>query len=329
MKSKRLVIIFSAILLALGVLSVFLFGQMGSTTTTLQPPTDAQITRVEANPEKGFYWPYYLYVPESAEAKGWKEEPMYLLVFPNNTGEPSDDFAVHDQAAREKIDQVWDIPAHLGTPMLIPVFPRPWDLYVHALDRSTLQTDVPELQRVDSQLLAMMDDATARLRSRWWKVNDRALIMGFSASGMFANRFTIIHPDRILAAAIGSPGGWPIAPLAEWQGNALNYPLGVNNLQELTGQLFDLETYRAVTQLFFMGDQDGDDAVNAENLQYLSDMFGATPVERWPYAEEIYRAAGANVEFRLVPGIGHTIDSETWRYQIEFLAAAIAADENR
>ncbi len=327
MKSRRLVFIFSAILLVMGVLIVFLFGRMSSPATRLTPPTAAQITRIEANPEKGFYWPYYLYVPESAEAKAWKEEPIYLLVFPNNTGAPSDDLAVHDQAAREKVDQFWDFPARLGTPMLIPVFPRPGDLYVHALDRSTLQSDTPELERVDLQLLAMMDDATARLSQRWWRVNERVLIMGFSASGMFANRFTIMHPDRVLAAAIGSPGGWPSAPLAEWQGNTLNYPLGVNDLQELTGQPFDLETYRGVPHLFFLGDQDDNDAVDAENRAYLSGMFGATPVERWSHAIEIYRAAGADAEFRLTPGVGHVIDAETWRYQIQFLADALAADE--
>lgn len=319
---------FSVILLALGVITIFLLGKMRSP-ATFRPPTEAQITRVEADPDKGFYWPYYLYVPESAESRAWEEEPIYLLVFPNNTGEPSADFAVHDRAAREKIKQFWDFPAHLGTPMLVPVFPRPSDLYVHALDRRTLLAETPELQRVDLQLLAMIDDASTRLRSRWWKVNDRVLIMGFSASGMFANRFTILHPDRVLAAAIGSPGGWPIAPLAEWQGHTLDYPLGVNDLQALAGRPFDLEAYRGVPHLFFLGDQDDNDAVDVENLDTLSGMFGTTPVERWPHAAEFYRAAGADAEFRLTPGVGHTIDSETWRYQIQFLADAMAADEKR
>jgi pimeloyl-ACP methyl ester carboxylesterase len=298
----------------------------------LYPPTEAQIYRIEADPAEGFSWPYYLYVPDQAEARADRKEAVYLLILPNNTGEPSDDLAVHRQAAREAIDQYWDIPARLGTPLLIPVFPRPWevererDLYVHALDRATLQTTEAELGRVDVQLTAMMDDAADRLRQQGWEVNDRALIMGFSASGMFANRFTILHPDRILAAAIGSPGGWPVAPVASWDGNTLNYPLGVNDLMTLTGQPFDLASYQDVRQLFYLGIEDDNDAVDAENRPYLSQLFGSTPVERWPYAEEIYHTTGADVEFRMDDGVGHTISSELWRYQITFFKEAMAAD---
>ena len=291
-----------------------------------------RVLRFDADPENGFYWPYYLYVPDTANERIKEGEPVYLLVFPNNTGEPSDDLSIHDNAAREKIDQVQDIPDKLGTPLLIPVFPRPWevyletDLYVHALDRRILESQAPGLERVDLQLLSMMDDATARLSAQGIPVKEKALIMGFSASGMFANRFTLLHPERVLASSIGSPGGWPMAPVEEWQGTVLEYPLGTHGIEQLTGRPFDFQAFRSVRQFFFIGDQDDDDAVDQESFPFMAEMFGSTPLERWPYAEQLYRSAGADARFITVSGMGHGIDTQTWRAQIDFFRDAIAAD---
>jgi hypothetical protein len=75
--------------------------------------------------------------------------------------------------------------------ILVPAFPRPAgqsDIYTQALDRDSLQTDIPELSRLDLQLEGMIDDATARLSERGWKVDRKILMWGFSASGMFVNR---------------------------------------------------------------------------------------------------------------------------------------------
>jgi hypothetical protein len=36
-------------------------------------------------------------------------------------------------------------------------------------------------------------------------------------------RDSSIHPERIMAPAIGAPGGWPIAPVAEWLGHDMTH----------------------------------------------------------------------------------------------------------
>ncbi|HML49272.1 MAG TPA: hypothetical protein PKE04_21240, partial [Clostridia bacterium] len=51
-----------------------------------------------------------------------------------------------------------------------------------------------------------------------------------------ANRFALLHPDRVRAAAIGSPGGWPVAPVAQAEGNDLPYPIGIADVAQLTGE---------------------------------------------------------------------------------------------
>jgi pimeloyl-ACP methyl ester carboxylesterase len=161
------------------------------------------------------------------------------------------------------------------------------------------------------QLIAMIDTARAELAKDNIQTDEKIFIQGFSASGMFANRFTILHPDRVKAATIGSPGGWPIAPIADFNGELLNYPAGVADLESLTGVPFDSAAYNSIPQLIYMGSTDDNDSLDEtdgwdeSDSQQVHQLFGADPLSRWDDAEAIYLAEGANVQFLLVDGAGH------------------------
>lgn len=109
------------------------------------PPANSGNSLIEAPaaPEKGFHFPYVIFIPKSAEGKA----PSYLLVEPNNTGHTSDDFEVHRAAAiaLARDSSVGNFVAKkLGIPLLVPVFPRPSNpdtLYTHSLDRDTILPD--------------------------------------------------------------------------------------------------------------------------------------------------------------------------------------------
>jgi len=144
---------------------------------------------------------------------------------------------------------------------------------------------------------------------------------------MFANRFCVLHPDRIKAAAIGSPGGWPIAPVASWEGQTLRYHVGVSDVTDLVGAPFDLATFKTVPLFLFLGDQDTNDSVpytdgyEPQDHALVDSLFGETPVARWPKAEQIYDSVGCNCTFRLYPGVGHTVSPDMRRDIIQFFAA--------
>ena len=137
------------------------------------------------------------------------------------------------------------------------------------------------------------------------------LLQGFSASAMFANRFTALHPERVRAATIGSPGGWPIAPVATQGVDALPYPAGIADLAALTGQPFDSAAFARVPQYLYMGDADDNDSLDFGDgwdkpmSAEVDRLFGDTPLARWKHAEALYARAGANARFELVPGVGH------------------------
>lgn len=279
-------------------------GCIGGTTPSITY-TEETLEKFEADPAKGFQWPYYLYVPSTIESS-------HILVITNNTAYASDDFSVHDQAAQSLVGWQKDLAKFLGCPLLVPAFPRPNDYneagYTHALDEVSLAATSTVYHRLDLQLIAMIEDAINRLDEREIDFEETILMWGFSASGMFANRFTALHPERVKAAAIGAPGGWPIAPVAEYKGVELDYPIGIADLFQLVGYSFDMESFKNIPLYFYLGDQDINDAL-PYNVT-LNTYIGTTPVSRWPIAEEIYNSINCDCEFILYTGIGHEITNQ-------------------
>jgi len=96
---------------------------------------------IDADPDVGFNYPYYLYISERSEG----DDELPLLVEPNNTGTGSDDFETHRERAEETIGRLSSgLAAELNVPTLVPVFPRPreepvdWRHYTQQLDDYTL-----------------------------------------------------------------------------------------------------------------------------------------------------------------------------------------------
>lgn len=303
--------------------------------TQTSPKPEPVLTRIDADPKQGFAYPYYLRVPaKSTEATAHKVTRT-LLVIPNNTGTANDDFEVHDRAARKMAENARWFDTNPDLVVLVPVFPRPKTdelIYTHALDRDTMLATRQEYRRLDRQLLAMIADARKRLARERMHLEQRILMAGFSASGMFVNRFVIIHPELIMAAAVGSPGGWPMVPVASWKGRTLRYPIGTADFKSVTGGALDLKRLRDVAIFFFLGSDDNNDSVvfrdsfDKEDEKLIFELFGKTLQERWAIAQSIYTAAGCSrATFKVYPGIGHTLTNQVAKDITAFFAESSAA----
>lgn len=279
------------------------------------------------NPSEGdnYYWSYYVYISNEVKQNLEKGDNVNILVLPNNS------MGVSDNMSKHKFFSIFHaLVGHimfedLNTIILVPIFPRPQEqnlIYTHALDRDVMVTDIKELQRLDLQLIAMIDEV--RGRNEKWKINKKVLMWGFSASGMYTNRFTLLHPDRVSASVVGSPGGWPIAPVKEWQNEFLRYPIGIGDFYELTGEKFDFNTYKNVPQFLFLGEKDTNDSVpyddgfDNEDENLINKLFENKPIKRWKYAEKIYNEVGINAEFKVYNGMGHRPSLESFKDAKEF-----------
>jgi len=293
----------------------------------------ARVQERAAAPERGFHWPYFLYLPKQIKSP-------HLLVVPNNSGFVSTEPELLRAAAAGELNRQAALAEGLGVPLLVPMFPRPAtpadgadpeaeDLYLHALSRAALLATHPAWQRVDRQLLAMVDDARQRLAQQGQVLSPRLLMSGFSASGSFVNRFAFLHPERVLALASGSPGGWPLAPLAD--GVALNYPVGVADLAALSGEAWRPAALKAVAAFIYMGDQDSNDAVvhrdsfSAADERLIFAHFGSTPLARWQLSQRLYAEQGLDARFVLYPGEAHSVTPQMQADIAAFFAERLAA----
>lgn len=274
-------------------------------------------TLIEADPDAGFNYPFYLYAPPMRADSDQKS----ILVQPNNSGEVSDSLDVQKQAAQQRIESSLPrtISERLSVPLLIPVFPRPQSEpvdgqhYIHALDRQTMQISGGPLERVDLQLLRMVDHAQEMLSEQSYPVDDQLLLNGFSASGNFVDRFTFLHPDRVRSVTAGGLNGTAMLPLEEAEGHTLNFHIGIADVEELTGDPVDLDALNDVNQFLYMGEEDSndtipyDDAWSDEMREIALDVYGEKMVtDRFPYCQSAYEDAGIEAQFKVYEGAGHT-----------------------
>jgi len=286
--------------------------------------------KVEANPKNNFYWPYYIYVPDSASINNID---FTFLVLPNNTGKVNDSLSVHEARALKTLNNGKEIAAKLNLIVIVPVFPRSettWKEYTHALDRDVMLSKNDSTKRLDLQLLSMISDARMKVSLSDLKVREKIIMMGFSASGMFVNRFALIHPDIVAAAAVGSPGGWPIVPVSKYNNAELNYPVGINDFKTITGGPFNKEEFAKAKIRFFLGDQDDNDSVPFDDSyddperKTIMDNFGANLQERWKIATSIYEKEGfTNCSFVIYPGVGHSLNNKIFADLSVFFEAAL------
>jgi len=132
------------------------------------------IVEIEADPVRGFNFPFYLFIPAGIE----RDDKNYLFVETNNTGTATDDFEVHREKALRLAKRSYPnrIARNLNVPLLVPVFPRPrsnWRAYTHALDRDCMETNEGKLRRLDLQLLAMISHKASFLSLRRIPPNPR------------------------------------------------------------------------------------------------------------------------------------------------------------
>jgi hypothetical protein len=290
------------------------------------------LQRIEADPAHGFQWPYYLVIPPTITA------PATLLVEPNNTGTVDDNPAKHEIAAESLARSKAGFATSLGTPLLVPAFPRPLNppapepggIYTHSLDRFSLQMSGSPIERLDRQLIAMVDDAIARLAALGINVGSKFFMTGFSASGMFSSRFSLLHPERLKAVAIGSPGGWPIAPVGTWRGTVLRYPCGISDLTTLIGEAPNLPAFIQLPLFIYVGSVDTNDALDTRAMTAAEKAAINTLLNapndpfignRWPTAEAIYRSVGSAASFKVYPGVGHFYSNDMINDMITFFAA--------
>lgn len=301
------------------------------------PESNKKLIEVGKNPEKGFHWNYYLYIPKNISSSQSSNYLKHMLVQPNNTGTFTDDIDIHDEAAKKTAESN-PLAQELGIPILVPVFSRPRTIknvqdkgymyYTHSLDRQTLSLEIKKYKRLDRQLVAMIEHAQDLLAQRKIQLKDKVFMFGYSAAGTFTNRFITLHPEKVQAIAAGGICGLPTLPLEKINNKELYYPVGVYDIKELTGSEFNFAAYKKIPQYLFMGNEDTNDTLpypapyNEWEKEIIKEVFNTEPIpikrqsdkeyaqiliKRFNKAKEFYEQEEIPAQFVLYEGIGHRL----------------------
>lgn len=275
------------------------------------------VFRMIPDPAKGFYWPYLLRIET-----GLADDPTILCVECVNTGRPTNSYRFHEESALWEIQRGYRYDEKFRSTMvqIMPVILRPRDdylIYTHDLDRDSLTTDKEKFRRIDLQVIAMIDDCREFLAAEYgYGVGEKVVFRGFSASGSFAQRMSVLHPERTRFVVAGGFGGEFLLPVSELNGRSLRFPIGVGDYEELLGKPFSMEAYRAVPRFLHLGDQDTNDATlyndayDLEDKELIHFLLGASVQERWRACIRILSQYDTLNEYHDDPGMGHRISDE-------------------
>jgi hypothetical protein len=260
----------------------------------------------------GYDYPYVLYVPR-------KPAPTfpYLLVEPNNPGVPglsAKQLLLNAVEAATINSLGHSLADRLNAPLLVPALPRPKtedgisNVYTHSLSREAMLISSGPLYRVDLQLEAMSDQARAKLASCGISLNNKIMIDGFSASGVFAGRFVFLHPKAVLAAAFGGVCGFLTLPTTHFHGRPVSYPIGAFDYERFTGRQFDKLAFDAVSQFAFIGKEDLDpqrdclrfrDSYDPSDALLIYEFFGQKMnFDRWDRVQAAFKTLGSSILFK-------------------------------
>ena len=295
--------------------------------------TEQQPQLIPANPQAGFEYPYYLLIPNTLADLN----QHYLIVETNNSG-AQENLNDHIEITRSAVLGQGPGPmiaSDLNLPLLMPVFPRSTQqslVYTHALDRDTMLINDDKRQRLDLQLLRMLEDARKQLRSQKILIENKFVLVGFSASGTFSNRFAFLHPSSLLAVVSGAVNAFPMLPIAAIDETKLNYPLGIADIKEISGHEFDRSSWRSLPQMIFMGAVDDndtfdfDDSFSKGEREIVFEHVGKDMAKRWNKSQAIYLDQTANTTLITYGQIGHWTNGRIRNDMVNFVRSSINKD---
>ncbi len=80
-------------------------------------------------------------------------------------------------------------------------------------------------------------------------VADKIFLHGYSSSGVFAQRFALIHPEIVGRVLIGGASGSIPLPTTDFE-----YPLGIKDFRQLFGTDFNEDEYRKIQFAYYVGE---------------------------------------------------------------------------
>lgn len=210
--------------------------------------------------------------------------------------------------------------------IVVPLIPSYKDApYFQQLSKECF--DLPKddlLYRVDEQIVRMIAKTKNMVLNEFGiNLDNKIFLNGYSSSGVFAQRFSLLHPEMIDTVCIGGASGSIPVPSYD-----LDYPLGVKDYEELMGKKFDFEQYKDIKFRYYVGEyetfkksncryDDNGEFAPMHDMSYFNrsvpvdvgkkqrELFGKDMFERANRTVQVLKSLGLNIEHHIIKGRGH------------------------
>ncbi len=228
---------------------------------------DIQEIIIEANPERGFNFPFTLLVPVDLCDDYYM---IYKCNLPKNYIKGSNSLEEIQKKTLEDKGNIDPIDKHflceLDFPLLLPAIPRGYEWrpnflgkdFIHGINFKDERDDILDKDKyvgLPEQIKNMIQYGLEILNEMKPTIHNKAIITGYSEGAKCASHFALLHPETIEAVVAGGTGGAMSMPIKEKDGYEFIYPTGIADLP-----YFDEEEYRKIAFFYYMGDKDVTDS---------------------------------------------------------------------
>lgn len=139
-------------------------------------------------------------------------------------------------------------------PVVLPIVPNIKNLP----DFQQLSLEAVRDFKIHEKVFECIQDAKTKIKMVTGKsVQDKIFLNGYSASGVFAQRFALIYPELINRCLIGGAAGTIPVPTIR-----IKYPIGLEDYDKLFGKKFNVEEYKKIKFGYYVGEREEQDDGN-------------------------------------------------------------------
>lgn len=119
--------------------------------------------------------------------------------------------------------------------------------------------------RIDKQIEKMIKKARKiATEEKDTEFDEKIFLNGYSTSGVFAQKFALLHPELVEVACIGGASG--SIPVLNTE---IGYPIGIKDYEKLTGKEFNLEEYKKIKFRYYVGEYETQNKSNLRTDDFL------------------------------------------------------------
>lgn len=173
------------------------------------------------------------------------------IVVESNNLESNNLQEIVDQGIQTGINLAY-LTKDLPSPIVVPLIPSCKNQpYFQQLSIECFYLSNDDINyRIDEQVVKIIDKTRSILEKEIGLTTKYKIFLnGYSSSGVFAQRFALLHPEIVETACIGGASGSIPIPTKK-----IGYPIGIADYESLIGKKFDLESYLKIKFRYYVGE---------------------------------------------------------------------------